>query len=325
MSDRTNPGEPWKMTSENELSVETYFQANGIGPRDIFTIPDCVEAAVRLGFPGNGRRHYRTRPTVPNPSGERIFCRFSGCPRGGPIYDPATSELQWNGYDGKAGLGSHRRRQHGIASIGYRERRPSGGKIRCTYVDPHTHKPCSVEPYQTKGGLGAHLLQAHGQHSQEPDTVARRQRRAKARGESLVPIIVCTFAEPHTHEPCAAEPYEERKRCRGTRVLQAYGQRQPPDKGRGESRVPIVVALTEPARLLPGARNHLRLMLRNLIGFQWPTMFHTSAEVLRDTVAELCATNLEDPRDDRQRIDPQMGYAAGETAKRGRRAQTIWG
>lgn len=197
----------------------------------------------------------------------KIFCRFEGCPRGAPITDNAGTVI-WDGYVKTSGLGSHRRRRHGIKSLGYRDRRPTGGTIPCPFVDPHTRKACSVPPYQTRGGLGAHLRVAHGIESTDPNSVARRARRAAARGEAPIPA-----------------------------------QKAPP----------------EAARLLPGARDHLRKMLRGLVAVTWPAMFHTSGEVLRDTVAELCATNFEDPREARPRVNPADSYAVAANPKRSRR------
>lgn len=198
----------------------------------------------------------------------KLFCRFDGCPRGDAITDPTTGAVVWDGYVKKSGLGAHRRRRHGIKSLGYRERRPAGGAIPCPYVDPHTRKACGVPPYQTRGGLGCHLREAHGIHSTDPNTVARRARRAAARGET-------------PEAPTRPSP--------------------------------------EAARLLPGARDHLRKMLRGLVRETWVAMFHTSGEVLRDTVAELCATNFEDPRDARPRVNPADSYGVAANPKRARR------
>jgi hypothetical protein len=54
-------------------------------------------------------------------------------------------------------------------------------------------------------------------------------------------------------------------------------------------------------------------VLRDLITNRLAPMFASSPEVIRDTIGELCATNLEDPQHLRKRLDPQDAYILTST------------
>jgi hypothetical protein len=159
----------------------------------------------------------------------------------------------------------------------------------------------------TRSELDSHRRKVHGL-----DQIGMRDRRPEGG------TIPCDYVDPVTGKPCIETQLYRTMGGLGSHksrvhklesVNPATISRQ---LRRGAVRKEQVATQTE-SRLDTGQRNHLRRMLRSLIFGQLANMFKTSGEVIRDTIGELCATNLEDPAALAARIDPHEAYSLSST------------
>lgn len=106
--------------------------------------------------------------------GPPILCQIRGCAR---VYPPGHPKAGHRiPFQTRGGLSSHRRRAHGLAKIGQRDRRPQDGRHRCTVPGCE-----SLAPYRTSAGLGSHLRNRHGWVSDSPAALKKAAQRAKKR------------------------------------------------------------------------------------------------------------------------------------------------